>query len=155
MASGGGGAGGRAGTQAASPQPCPQQPLDEESPVPPHTCQPSSQLPGPGPTMPVLTSRENSSQYSISCLFITCCLPTPSTLLLEAEDKMSQGSMSKGPFSCHGKMRGLWESYLGLGAAAWLITCSSLTNASRLKGTISIFFFFFNIRPLSSGKIFL
>lgn len=90
--------------------------------------------------MPVLTSRENSFQYSISCLFITCCLPTLSTHSLEAEDKMSQGSMSKGPFLCHGKMRGPWEGSLGLGAAAWLITCSSLTNASGLKGTLSIFF---------------
>lgn len=53
---------------------------------------------------------------------------------------MSQGSMSNGPFSCHGKMMGPWEGYLGLGAAEWLITCSSLTNASRLEGTLSNFF---------------
>lgn len=53
---------------------------------------------------------------------------------------MSQGSMSNGPFSCHGKMMGPWEGYLGLDAAEWLITCSSLTSASRLEGTLSIFF---------------
>lgn len=31
---------------------------------------------------------------------------------------MSQGSMSKGTFFCRGKMRGSWEGYLGMGAAA-------------------------------------
>lgn len=39
------GQGDRAGTQEASPQPCPQQSLDEGPPVPLHTQQPSLQLP--------------------------------------------------------------------------------------------------------------
>lgn len=52
---------------------------------------------------------------------------------------MSQGTMSKGPFSCHGKMRGPWDGYLGLGAATWLITCISLINASGLEVMLSIF----------------
>lgn len=123
-------------------KPWPEQPLDEGPPVPLHAWQLSSQLPGPGPTTPVITSRGNSSQYSISCLFITCYLPTPSAVLLEAEDEMSQRTMSKGPLSCHEKMRGPWEGYLGLGAAAWLIIYSSLANRSVLKGMLGIIFFF-------------
>lgn len=106
----------KAGAQEASPQPHPQLPLDGHHQCP---CMPelNSQLPGPGFAKPMLTT-ENSSQYSMSCLFITLCLLTPNTLLLEVEDEMSQGSMSKGTFFCRGKMRGSWEGYLGMGAAA-------------------------------------
>lgn len=56
--------------------------------------QQSSQQPGPGPTVHVLNSGQNTSQYSIRCLFIACCLPTLSALAVEAEDQMSQESIS-------------------------------------------------------------
>lgn len=61
---------------------------------------------------------------------------------------MSQRTMSKGPLSCHEKMRGPWEGYLGLGAAAWLIIYSSLANRSVLEGMLGIIFFLCHILKL-------